>query len=240
MALPRLFEPFTQIHPHTTDRGQGAGLGLAISRALVAGMGGEIGAERREERGSRFWFELHLPPAAVPARCEAPPPELDEHSARTLLLVEDDEVNRVVGKALLERRGHRVLVATTGMAAVRMVRDHPVDVVLMDIRLPDIDGFEAAKRIRSLYRGTLQPRHPPIIALTAQVEPSDATACEAAGIDDLVVKPFSPAASNCCSGARHRSLPTVPQPAATRRTGSIPAYSPITSRPSARGVPHAS
>ncbi len=192
-ALPRLFEPFTQIHPHTTDRGQGAGLGLAISRALVTGMGGEIGAERRRERGSRFWFELDLPPAAAPARCEvAPPPDISRQSARTILMVEDDEVNRVVGKALLERRGHRVLVAATGMAAIRMARDHRVDVVLMDIRLPDIDGFEAARRIRTLYGETLQRSQPPIIALTAQVEPSDATACEAAGIDDLVVKPFSP------------------------------------------------
>ena len=192
-ALPRLFEPFTQIHPHTTDRGQGAGLGLAISRALVTGMGGEIGAERRRERGSRFWFELDLPPAAAPARCEvAPPPDIGRQSARTILMVEDDEVNRVVGKALLERRGHRVLVAATGMAAIRMARDHRVDIVLMDIRLPDIDGFEAARRIRTLYGETLQRSQPPIIALTAQVEPSDATACEAAGIDDLVVKPFSP------------------------------------------------
>ena len=192
-ALPRLFEPFTQIHPHTTDRGQGAGLGLAISRALVTGMGGEIGAERRRERGSRFWFELDLPPAAAPTRCEvAPPPDIGRQSARTILMVEDDEVNRVVGKALLERRGHRVLVAATGMAAIRMARDHRVDVVLMDIRLPDIDGFEAARRIRTLYGETLQRSQPPIIALTAQVEPSDATACEAAGIDDLVVKPFSP------------------------------------------------
>ena len=193
-ALPQLFEPFTQIHPHTTDRGQGAGLGLAISRALITAMGGEIGAERRAERGSRFWFELDLPPAAAPARREAaaPPAEMGEQPARTILMVEDDEVNRVVGKALLERRGHRVLVAATGMVAVRMWREHRVDVVLMDIRLPDIDGFEAARRIRSLPGAALHRDRPPIIALTAQVEPSDATACEAAGIDDLVVKPFSP------------------------------------------------
>ena len=70
-ALHQLFEPFTQIHSHTTDHGQGAGLGLAISRALITGTGGEIGAERRKESGSRFWFELDLPPAETPARCEA-------------------------------------------------------------------------------------------------------------------------------------------------------------------------
>ena len=189
-ALPRLFEPFTQIHPHTTDRGQGAGLGLAISRALIAGMGGEIGAERRRQGGSRFWFELDLPLADAPTRRDEAPPlqETDEQPARTILMVEDDEVNRVVGKALLERRGHRVFVATTGTTAVQMVRDRAIDVVLMDIRLPDIDGFEAARSIRTLSgRGC-----PPIIALTAQVEPSAAAACAAAGIDDLVVKPFSP------------------------------------------------
>ena len=194
-ALRQLFDPFTQLHPHTTDHGQGAGLGLAISRALITAMGGEIGAARRKEGGSRFWFELDLPPAETLARCEAAaplPPVIGEQPARTILIVEDDEVNRVVGKALLERRGHRVLVAATGMAAVQMVRDHRVDVVLMDIRLPDIDGFEAAKRIRTLPRRSLHRAHPPIIALTAQVESSDATACEAAGIDDLVVKPFSP------------------------------------------------
>ena len=194
-ALRQLFEPFTQIHPHTTDRGQGAGLGLAISRALITAMGGEIGAERRKEGGSRFWFELDLPPAEAPARCEAAaplPPVIGEQPARTILMVEDDEVNRLVGKALIERRGHRVLAAATGMAAVQMVRDHRIDIVLMDIRLPDIDGFEAAKRIRSLPGRGLHRARPPIIALTAQVEPSDATACEAAGIDDLVVKPFSP------------------------------------------------
>lgn len=193
-ALPYLFEPFTQIHPHTTDRGQGAGLGLAISRALVTGMGGEIGAEKRKPGGSRFWFELDLPPAEAPPRRDEARllPEADEQPARTILMVEDDEVNRVVGRALLERRGHRVFVATTGIAAVQMVGNHPIDVVLMDIRLPDIDGFEAAKRIRALSAGALRPGRPPIIALTAQVEPSDAAACAAAGIDDLVVKPFSP------------------------------------------------
>ena len=193
-ALPRLFEPFTQIHPHTTDKGQGAGLGLAISRALIGGMGGELGAERRGEGGSRFWFELDLPPAEAPLRPgeTAPPPEIGERPARTILLVEDDEVNRVVGKALLERRGHRVLTVASGVAGVRMARDHRVDVVLMDIRLPDIDGFEAARRIRTLFGDAPHRDRPPIIALTAQVEPSDATACEAAGIDELVVKPFSP------------------------------------------------
>ena len=193
-ALPHLFEPFTQIHPHTTDRGQGAGLGLAISRALITGMGGEIGAGRLGEGGSSFWFELDLPPAEAPSRRgeAAPPLEIGEQPARTILLVEDDEVNRVVGQALLERRGHRVLTTATGMAAARMVRDNRVDVVLMDIRLPDIDGFEAAKRIRTLFGDAPNRSRPPIIALTAQVEPSDAAACEAAGIDDLVVKPFSP------------------------------------------------
>ena len=239
-ALGQLFEPFTQIHPHTTDRGQGAGLGLAISRALVTGMGGEIGAERREEVGSRFWFELDLPPVEAVARSApaAASADIRGQPARTILLVEDDEVNRVVGKALLERRGHRVLVAATGTAAVQVICDRRVDVVLMDIRLPDIDGFEAAKRIRALHglslngraadgrtaRGSAPggsarrngptsdgpasdsglspprawPDHPaagpgpPIIALTAQIEPSDAMACKAAGVDDLVVKPFSP------------------------------------------------
>ena len=193
-VLPRLFEPFTQIHPHTTDRGQGAGLGLAISRALVAGMGGEIGAEPRAEGGSRFWFELDLPAAAAPAYSDgiASSAETGEQPARTILMVEDDDVNRVVGKTLLERRGHRVLVARTGMDGVRMAREHRVDVVLMDIRLPDIDGFEAARRIRTRAAGAVNHRRPPIIALTAQVDPSDASACEAAGIDALVVKPFSP------------------------------------------------
>ena len=193
-TLPHLFEPFTQIHPHTTDRGQGAGLGLAISRALITGMGGAIGAERCKQGGSRFWFELDLPHAeASLRRDEAPPfPETVEQPSRTILMVEDDEVNRVVGRALLQRRGHRVFVAATGTAAVQMIRDHAIDVVLMDIRLPDIDGFEAAKRIRTLSGGASRCARPPIIALTAQVEPSDAAACAAAGIDDLVVKPFSP------------------------------------------------
>ena len=218
-ALRQLFEPFTQIHPHTTDRGQGAGLGLAISRALITEMGGEIAAERREPGGSRFWFELDLPPAEAPMRCTAAalPAETGEQPARTVLMVEDDEVNRVVGKTLLERRGHRVLTAATGMAAVRTMREHRVDVVLMDIRLPDIDGFEAAKRIRTLHGRDLhgQPPHdggPPIIALTAQVEPSDAAACEAAGIDDLVVKPFSP--DDLCRRIESLIRGTAPQPAA--------------------------
>ena len=193
-TLPQLFEPFTQIHPHTTDRGQGAGLGLAISRALIAGMGGEIGAGRRSEGGSRFWFELDLPPAeASPRRArETPPRELGKQPARTILMVEDDDVNRVVGKTLLERRGHRVLAVATGTAAIRSVHDARFDIVLMDIRLPDIDGFEAARRIRALVREAPRRERLPIIALTAQVEPSDAAACDAAGIDDLVVKPFSP------------------------------------------------
>ena len=143
---------------------------------------------------SRFWFDLDLPPVeASPRRAEETPPlELGEQPARTILMVEDDDVNRVVGKTLLERRGHRVLAVATGTAAIRIVRDDRIDIVRMDIRLPDIDGFEAARRIRTLVREAPHRECFPIIALTAQVEPSDAAACEAAGIDDLVVKPFSP------------------------------------------------
>ena len=88
-ALRQLFEPFTQLHPHTTEHGQGAGLGLAISRALITAMGGEIGAARRKEGGSRFWFELDLPPAETPAGCEAAaplPPVIGEQPARTILI----------------------------------------------------------------------------------------------------------------------------------------------------------
>jgi CheY-like chemotaxis protein len=105
-----------------------------------------------------------------------------------VLVVEDNEVNAMVASGLLERIGHRATVAPTDESAVERVRAHDFDVVLMDLRLPDIDGVEATKRIRALA-----PRRKglvPIIALSAQVAASDVEACLKAGIDELLGKPF--------------------------------------------------
>ncbi|MCC7141635.1 MAG: response regulator [Candidatus Eisenbacteria bacterium] len=188
-ALPRLFNSFTQADASTTRKFGGTGLGLAISRQLVALMGGEIGAESQPGRGSTFWFTLPLLPGSgseTRPQVEAIAAPAIEPRRYRVLVAEDNPVNQKVTQSQIERLGYRVDVVANGLEVVEALGRIRYDIILMDCRMPDMDGFEATRAIR---RSEGAGRHVPIIALTASTLPQELHRCSDAGMDDYLIKP---------------------------------------------------
>jgi signal transduction histidine kinase/ActR/RegA family two-component response regulator/HPt (histidine-containing phosphotransfer) domain-containing protein len=189
-----LFEAFSQADSSITRRYGGTGLGLAICQKLVALMGGAIGVSSRSGVGSTFWFELPLA-AASPGFAQPPDaPRSAPQSAAArplrILVAEDNALNQRFVAALLRKAGHDPTVVGNGHQAVAAVRDGDYDVVLMDVQMPDLDGIEATRQIRSLPT----PQHRiPIIALTAHAMIGAKDEYLAVGMDDFVAKPIDPA-----------------------------------------------
>jgi PAS domain S-box-containing protein len=171
----------------------GTGLGLTISQRLVRSMGGELRVNSEPGRGSRFWFELPLVQAPDTPAATTPETDselaLDVHLAPglelTALVVDDSSVNRRILASLLESIGARVISAAGGLEAVELARQHRPDVILMDLRMADIDGFEATRRIHE------QPETAsvPVLAVTASAFGDVREAATAAGCVDFVPKP---------------------------------------------------
>jgi signal transduction histidine kinase len=188
-----LFEKFSQTDSSTTRRYGGTGLGLAISKQLALQMGGTIGFESQVGQGSSFWFCLPLAAApasrqALPGETKAEPSKKSETVFRgRVLLVEDNEVNRVLAVSMLKRLQLSVDAAADGVNALQMFEKNKYDLVLMDCQMPLIDGFEATVKMRQQECGV---RHTPIVALTAYAMEGDRERCLAAGMDDYLAKPF--------------------------------------------------
>lgn len=181
--LDRVFEPFVQVDPSHASRYGGAGLGLAISRRLVEGMGGTLAVQSELGRGSRFTVSL---PVVI---AEAPPLTADNHHALPIhayrvLLIEDDEVNRQVLDALLSIDGHVVMTAADGPTALGILGTHPedFDIILTDLRMPGLTGTAVAERVRAM-------NGPPVIAVTANLMPEDIARCRASGMVGVIGKP---------------------------------------------------
>lgn len=183
-----IFEAFEQAGTAARRQG-GTGLGLAISRRLVELMGGEMGATSELNEGSCFWFRLPLE-AVEPDRAGASgAAEGARFDGTRVLLAEDNAINALVARSLLEHLGCEVEVATNGGEAVDKACAFPFAVIFMDVRMPGLDGLDATRQIRA-YESPLG-RRTPIVALTAGALTEEREECFAAGMDDFVGKPFT-------------------------------------------------
>ena len=199
--VTRLFEPFSQADSSTTRKYGGTGLGLAISRNLVELMGGRIGVESQAGRGSTFWFEVPLPAAdSPPAAAESLPDAADSPlrqtvslAGRRVLLAEDNPINQMFAREVLRQAGIECSTVANGREALEALVNAPFDLVLMDCQMPEMDGFEATRRVRQWeLEGRLQG-HLPVVALTANAIKGDRERCLEAGMDAYVSKPVEPA-----------------------------------------------
>ena len=189
-ARERLFEAFTQADASTTRRYGGTGLGLAISKRLVTLLGGQIGVESEFGVGSRFWFTARFT-AGTPAdeRVEPEPlfvPRQSPGRCGLVLVVDDNATNQKVAVRMLEMLGHRADVAASGLEAVDACARVPYDLVLMDCRMPLMDGYDATRAIRESAGADDRT---PIVAMTASALPADRQRCLEAGMDDYLSKP---------------------------------------------------
>ena len=190
----RLFSEFDRLDTEVTHATEGAGLGLALSMRLAGLMGGRLGHDDNPGGGSVFWLEL---PLNIEAKsCPTVAPGFDGRGVRpaptpagtlSVLVVDDVLMNRDICRRFLRSAGHLVTCAENGAKAVAVVADTDFDVVLMDVRMPQMDGLEATRRIRALEgrRGRV-----PIVALTAHAFIEQVADCRKAGMDSHVIKPF--------------------------------------------------
>ena len=181
-----LFASFTQVDSSMTRLFGGAGLGLTIVKSLVDLMNGEIGLMSEEGVGSTFWFTVFLrtPRDADPAlglsREQDPTSTFGGHA----LLVEDNAVNQLVARRMMTKLGFEVETASNGVEAVDAVHERTYDVILMDCQMPEMDGYEATRRIRADLDTDV-----PIVALTANAMERDRQRCLEVGMDGFVSKP---------------------------------------------------
>jgi PAS domain S-box-containing protein len=186
-----IFEPFRQGDGSITRRFGGTGLGLTISRMLVVRMKGRIWFETQEGVGSTFFFEIPLqsaPSRLAEDRGPCPEQTPPAKSGMSMLVAEDNPVNQRLIRRLLEKRGHAVTMCDTGRAVLNAWRGSRFDLILMDIQMPDLDGLEATRRIRS--GEALTGAHVPIIAMTARAMAGDRARCLEAGFDSYLTKPI--------------------------------------------------
>ncbi|MFA6499169.1 MAG: response regulator [Desulfurivibrionaceae bacterium] len=194
-----MFESFKQFDSSATRKTGGLGIGLTISQQLIELMHGKIGMKSAPAKGSTFFVDLDLPVAkegADPATLEAMVPgnangataQDSMGKGMKILIAEDNPVNQKLLRLMLEMHGHHARVTSDGKEAVAVFQSEEVDLVLMDVQMPGMNGFEATATIRELEKGT--GRHVPIIAVTAHVMPGYKEECLNAGMDNYLAKPF--------------------------------------------------
>jgi signal transduction histidine kinase len=184
--LGSIFDSFTQADGSTTRKYGGTGLGLTITKQLAALLGGDVTVESRPGQGSTFRFYI---PATTP---QERPTEMKQGSSRTefsgrVLVVEDGLANQTLIKSILEKLGFVVTIADNGLEAIDAVKNQHFEMIFMDMQMPNMNGYEATGRIRSLGINM------PIVAMTANTAAGDEKQCLAAGCDDFVPKPLDKA-----------------------------------------------
>ncbi|HZX28555.1 MAG TPA: two-component regulator propeller domain-containing protein, partial [Telluria sp.] len=207
-ALPRLFQKFEQADSTTTRRYGGTGLGLAICRQLVELMGGAIGVESTLGQGSIFTFTLPLADGVEPSRVQQVPRQPHTHRLR-VLCAEDFPTNQIIIRMLLEELGHWVDIVENGEQAVAACAQHRYDLVLMDGRMPEMDGATATRLIRAggTDRWPVRDQELMIVALTANASDEDRHRYLGAGMDEFLTKPIDEdALHRCLSRAIERQL----------------------------------
>lgn len=189
--LPYIFDAFVQADGSSTREYTGTGLGLTIARRLVRAMGGDLIATSKLASGSQFQFSLRCPKADLPiietitAVEPLPPRKL------RVLLAEDNPTNRLVATRLLENEGHTVFSAENGQLALDFLNNEKVDLILMDMQMPEMDGLEATRQIRAHANPSINQL--PIMALTANALEEDRILCLDAGMNIFLTKPLRPA-----------------------------------------------
>ena len=185
--LSKLFTKFSQADSSTTRKFGGTGLGLAICRNLVELMGGEITCESKLGEGSCFKIILKLNKTKLDRRVKTEPGIQIKNLELNILLVEDNVVNQKIAEKLLNNFGCTVVIAENGLKAIETLQSFKPDLVFMDCHMPEMDGYEATRRIRQ--DSNLQSL--PIVALTANATPADREKCMEAGMNDFLAKPFN-------------------------------------------------
>lgn len=183
----RLFSPYSQANIEISRKYGGTGLGLVLCRQLSDLMGGRLSVDSVVNVGTSFTFAI---PVTYGSEADIPREVQDATSvthSRRILLVEDQFINQRLALAILERAGHQVTLAASGVEAIAQARASDFDVILMDIQMPEMDGIEAAMKIRTMggHNATV-----PIVAVTAQALSDEIEKCLAAGMTEYVAKPI--------------------------------------------------
>ncbi len=187
-----IFDSFTQAHPSITRKYGGTGLGLAISSELVRLMGGELALESQVGKGSKFTFDLPLPISEKKAAVQSQNAGIDSLmplEGINVLVAEDNAVNALVARKFLSSWGAKIEIAKDGKEAVQKWEAGNFDVILMDLRMPEMDGIEAARKIRN---SDSENANIPILALTASAMLEEQNEIFKVGMNEYVSKPFNP------------------------------------------------
>lgn len=186
--INRIFDNFSQADSSITRKYGGSGLGLAISRQLIEMMGGNIWVDSKKGKGTNFYFTIRLEAGKKASSTNNKVEAIDKtQNPLKVLLVEDDKINQIVISRMIREIGHFIEIANNGIEALQIINEKSIDVIIMDIQMPQMDGIETTKRIRESEKNT--KKHIPIIALTAHALRGDKEKYLSMGMDEYISKP---------------------------------------------------